>query len=342
MTLQSPGVLNGRTRWLQRARFWKLVMAQSPEGWWSCSSTVAFALEARSPSEVKATPMTLFDRLRNRVGEMLEVYEEDNRNGESAAVRSLLRADTAVMHRGDVSSAVEDAETPRAAFVDDMPSDDPLACSPASLVASIPQRLTALQVQDPSIDAGRVWATLCCITMLQELPVSWIWGDGDLYLSPERTVVDGAYDWLARYSAERPALQQLLADDSMRKRAKRLTRLWRRACEMRIKELRRSDAIRAQRVLSQAHRASAEVLRAVCTQHETFAVFLSEVRLHVLRAVRFSLLSDACRPTLFTIQPLDGLQRWQMFIILISVVISQLLVNIWMCVCAHLAHARLV
>jgi len=33
---------------------------------------------------------------------------------------------------------------------------------------------------------------------------------------------------------------------------------------------------------------------------------------------------------LFAIQPLDGLQRWQMFIILISVVVSQLLVNIWM------------
>ena len=277
VTLLSPGVLNGRTRWLQRARFFKLILAQSPEGWWSCSSTVAFALEARSATEVKATPVTLLDRLRNKVGEIMEVYEEENRHGDGAAVRSLLRSDTTAVHRGDTSSAVQDAETPRAATVDDLPSDDPLACSPASLVASIPQRLLALQAQDASIDAGRVWATLCCITMLQELPVSWIWGDGDLYLSPERTVVDGAYDWLARYSAERPALKQLLADDSMRKRAKRLTRLWRRACEMRVKELRQSDAIRAQRVLSQAHRATAEVLRAVCTQHETFAVFLSEV-----------------------------------------------------------------
>jgi hypothetical protein len=35
-------------------------------------------------------------------------------------------------------------------------------------------------------------------------------------------------------------------------------------------------------------------------------------------------------PALSAIQPLDGLQRWQMFVILISVVISQLLVNIWM------------
>ena len=277
VTLLSPGVLNGRTRWLQRARFFKLILAQSPEGWWSCSSTVAFALEARSATEVKATPVTLIDRLRNKVGEIMEVYEEENRHGDGAAVRSLLRSDTTAVHRGDTSSAVQDAETPRAATVDDLPSDDPLACSPASLVASIPQRLLALQAQDASIDAGRVWATLCCITMLQELPVSWIWGDGDLYLSPERTVVDGAYDWLARYSAERPALKQLLADDSMRKRAKRLTRLWRRACEMRVKELRQSDAIRAQRVLAQAHRATAEVLRAVCTQHETFAVFLSEV-----------------------------------------------------------------
>ena len=290
VTLLSPGVLNGRTRWLQRARFFKLVLAQSPEGWWDATTTVAFALEARSPSEVKAAPVTLLDRLRNRVGEILEVYEEENRHGNSAAVRTLVRADTTAVHRGDVGSAVlEDPETPRTPFADDMPADDPLACSAASLVASIPRRLAALQAEDANIDASRVWSTLCCITMLQELPVSWIWGDGDLYLSPERTVVDGAYDWLARYSAERPALQQLLVDDSMRKRAKRMTRLWRRACEMRIKELRQSDAIRAQRLLSQAHRATAEVLRAVCTQHETFAVFLSEVRLHAVRTVRLSL-----------------------------------------------------
>ena len=286
VTLLSPGVLNGRSRWLQRARFWKLVLAQSPEGWWDATSTVAFALEARSESEVKAAPATLLERLRNKVGGLLEDYEEDDGGGQAAVMRSLLRQDTTAVHRGDSSSAVLDADTPRSTD-DKLPPDDPLACSPASLVASIPRRLAALQARDPSIDASRVWATLCCIGMLQELPVSWIWGDGDLYLSPERTIVDGAYDWLARYSAERPALQQLLATDSLRKRAKRLTRLWRRACELRIKELRRSDAITAQRLLSQAHRATAEVLRAVCTQHDTFAVFLSEVRLCAVLACAF-------------------------------------------------------
>jgi hypothetical protein len=34
---------------------------------------------------------------------------------------------------------------------------------------------------------------------------------------------------------------------------------------------------------------------------------------------------------------MDGLQRWQMFMILISVIGSQLLVNIWMCVLASAA-----
>ena len=34
----------------------------------------------------------------------------------------------------------------------------------------------------------------------------------------------------------------------------------------------------------------------------------------------------------FLSEPLDGLQRWQMFMILITLIISELLVNIWMCV----------
>jgi hypothetical protein len=45
------------------------------------------------------------------------------------------------------------------------------------------------------------------------------------------------------------------------------------------------------------HRIGTELMRALVTQHSTFATFLSE--------------------------PLDGLQRWQMFMILITVVCSQ-------------------
>jgi len=31
-------------------------------------------------------------------------------------------------------------------------------------------------------------------------------------------------------------------------------------------------------------------------------------------------------------EPLDGLQRWQMWCIVLSLVLTQLLTNIWMCV----------
>jgi hypothetical protein len=115
-----------------------------------------------------------------------------------------------------------------------------------------------------------------------------------------------------RYADERPALKEALADDKIRKRAKAFTRLWHRALEQRIRELRRSPAIVAQRNLSQAHRAFTEIMRALVTRHETFAVFLSS--------------------------PMDGLQRWQLFMILISVICSQLLVNIWMCVACRCAY----
>ena len=38
--------------------------------------------------------------------------------------------------------------------------------------------------------------------------------------------------------------------------------------------------------------------------------------------------NDTCRT--FLAEPLDGLQRWQMWMILITLIISQLLVTIWM------------
>lgn len=175
VTLLSPGVLNGRTRWLQRARFWKLVMAQSPEGWWDATTTTAFALEARSQQEVKATPPTFFDRIRARIGEVFEAYEEDTRHQDSteAAVSVMLQSETGQVKKGDSRAALEEeAETPRIAAEDDMPSDDPLACSATSLVASIPQRLAALEAEDASIDASRVWTTLCCIVRAPAITIA--------------------------------------------------------------------------------------------------------------------------------------------------------------------------
>ena len=63
------------------------------------------------------------------------------------------------------------------------------------------------------------------------------------------------------------------------------------------------------------------------TQNETFRTFLSEC---VSASGACQRLPAATHAHASARRPLDGLQRWQMFMILITLIISQLLVNIWM------------
>ena len=115
----------------------------------------------------------------------------------------------------------------------------------------------------------------------------------------EWTIVDAAFAWLSRHGREHPTLGALLDDGSLLRRARRITLLWHRATEVRINQLRRSEAVRSQMNLSHMHRTFTELARAFITKHETFSTFLSE--------------------------PLDGMQRWQMFMLLITLVLEQLL-----------------
>jgi hypothetical protein len=358
VTLVSPGSLNGRSRWLLRARFWRLLLSQTQEGFWDCSDNVAFALQARDAAEVATVPPSLLTRIRNLFGAAAEAFDEGDTpghkdeacNGAVEALTEELQRDGDSRRMRASDGAHDAAELPPgkpapagargfSAGGSSAPSvkagDDPLACSVDAIIGSIPVRLLALKRDHPHMDVLRVWTTLCCCSLLQELPVSWIWGDGarlvcplappparrdtphrpagDLYEPQERTIVDAGRQWVERYASERPTLAAALLDDSVRKRSKRIVRAWRQACELRVAELRRTKAIREQMGLSHVHRVGTDLMRALITQHSTFACFLSE--------------------------PLDGLQRWQMFVIIITLVCSQLLVNIWMCVARRIARA---
>ena len=347
LTLLSPGILNTRDKWWVKARLWKLILSQSPEGYWNPTHTVAFSLEARSTKEVASVKPNWIERLKDRLadfGEMADdmAHEEadDVVTGEAAQGRANtqqltgdLAADDAqprdargstVSQGGSASETPRDARgsmaslggTPRAGIgrrrstmlqlaEDEEVSDDPLYCSARAIVASMPRRLAAL---GPECQKERVWTTLCCIGLLQTLNVTWLWGptsdNGDAYPPEERTIVDAGREWVEALAAEQPALAEALADGLLAKAGARTVARWHRAWERRVNDLRAGEAVTKTRRKAQTHRTSAELMRAVCTKHETFAVFLSA--------------------------PLDGLQRWQMWMILISVVASQLLVNIWM------------
>ena len=315
LTLLNPGVLNTRHRWWIKARLWKLILSQNTEGgFWDVSSSVAFALEARSMAEVEAVKPTWFERFKDRLsdlGDLVEDVAEDSADGVLTG-HATQHADTETT-AGAKRDAPLQSRPPgnSTTVVLDGPeelNDDPLWCSPSAIVASMPRRLAALRKQDPAgeLELERLWTTLCCIAFLQSISVSWLATDGELYPREEHTMVDAAHAWIAAHAATRPLLSAALEDGALAKSAKRTVVHWHRTWERRVGELRRAAAFTEHLSKSHAHRASSEMVRAVCTKHSTFAVFLSA--------------------------PLDGLQRWQMWIVVVSVVLTQLLTNIWMCV----------
>jgi hypothetical protein len=280
VTMMSPGILDIRHKWLLRARLWKLLLSQhATEGYWDASTTTAFALEAREPSETAGLKPTLLQRITALVSNVTEELEDRHGNANEAVIQAW-RDEEDDEHDAS-GEAHATPRSPRAAIS----RDDPLSCSPIAIVASMPPKLAAVKKADPTVDVVRVWTTMCCVSHLQRLNVSWIWGSGDIYAERERTVVDAGREWVERYATERPALQAALADGAVRMAAKRVTRLWRRACELRVAELRRSPAVRSQLFTSHVHRSANEIVRALVMKHSTFSTFLSE--------------------------PLGGLQRWQ-------------------------------
>jgi hypothetical protein len=311
LTLLSPGTLNTRERWWVKARLWRLLLAQHTDGYFEASDSVAFALEARTAAEVAVLTPSRMERLKDWLSSAHEVAGEllggdfgDALSGgaaqeaapAAAAPGSLAQQRSmAARHHHAAGGADDDAGSV---------SDDPLFCSAGALRGSVPRRLAALRAADPELLVERVWTTLCCIAFLETLNVCWLATDGDLYPAEERTVVDASREWLDRYAKEQPALAAALADGALADAAARTVVVWHRAWERRVEELRRSTPIRDHATLSQAHRTCTELVRAICTKHSTFSVFLSA--------------------------PLDGLQRWQTWMILITLIIEQLLVNIWM------------
>ena len=85
-----------------------------------------------------------------------------------------------------------------------------------------------------------------------------------------------AYQWMEQYADMHPTLKDALADDKIQKRARDMTRLWVRKFKQRVYELRGSAAIVAQRNLSQVHRTTTEMMRALVMRHDTVRCFLSE------------------------------------------------------------------
>jgi hypothetical protein len=311
---------------------WRLILSQSTQGHWDATSTVAFALEARSLAEVATLQSTWWTRLKDRLADASDVVEDLLSDGMSGARGA---AHQAVEQAADGQRAARRSSVAAAPGGPAEVSDDPLFCTPSAILAAMPRRLSALRAEDgPLVD--RVWATMCVIAFLETLNVSWLWTSGDLYPEREVTVVDQGRLWVEAHATEHPALQQALADGALAQAVARTVTLWHRAWEERINELRRQEAIMDHVGISHAHRASTELMRAVCTKHGT-------VRLCSTLLLRVRLTPPTLHPqfSVFLSAPaLEGLQRWQLWMVLVTLVIAQLLVNSACCRAGRSAQGR--
>ena len=159
-----------------RANPFRFPQAQSTEGYWDPTSSVAFALCARARQETDALDCnSLKGRFRECIGKLSEAFEEADGEGNADITDTFehfmsLRANS--VQRND------ELDAHLAVAKHDLPNDDPLECQAAAIVASIPPQLVAAAMNDSRINVVRVWTTLCCMVFLQELPFCWIWGDG--------------------------------------------------------------------------------------------------------------------------------------------------------------------
>lgn len=127
------------------------------------------------------------------------------------------------------------------------------------------------------------------------------------------TIVDAGREWIEAQAADWPMLAAALEDGTVMQSARKTTRNWNRAWEQRVSDLRASPALRHQMGRSHIHRTAIGITRAFVAkvwrqrfalrralpdrasraapccalQNDTFRTFLSEVRLHAARAVRF-------------------------------------------------------
>jgi hypothetical protein len=196
VTLLSPGILNIKTKWLIRARIWRLILAQSSDGSWGATRSIAFALEARPLQEIEELPRTLLVRISDFFRGAAQAFSEtDTIDGHvlSAALENVhaSSAGTKLKEEDMLEFVAQGGQDEDERTAKDSVFDCPLTNSERSIRASIPRALRAVAAEDVTADVECVWSTMCCLALLERQRVCWLCGDGDLYPAQERTIVDG-------------------------------------------------------------------------------------------------------------------------------------------------------
>ena len=291
MGLLIEGNLGQRKRWLEKARLWRIVLLQRPDGSFSLTQSLAVATEAHAPCDtIKVSPPS---------GGWFKRFKTARRSTERLAARLSQVAgveDVDIEGYSDGDLGVDDEDV-LSKTAKEKRSDDPLQFSREAMQAYMPRALADLAKSTP---ASRFWATLLALVTLEEMPISWLASEDEDPV--ERTVVDAADAYLRAQAEYHPDLDELLRSGELHKAARRARKQWSRLMDAKVGAVRSAELTKETRSFEHAERASARIMLSMLTEHDQISTFLDES---------------------------DAIMRWQRWMILMTLVCSALLVSIW-------------
>jgi hypothetical protein len=172
--------------------------------------------------------------------------------------------------------------------------DDPLTFAAATVVRAMPKRME--RYIKPVDVRQRVWATLLALVWLEESDSSWL-----LDKEGTITIVDACHSYLNAIAAHHRRLGRHKLRHLHREAGLTLRR-WRAATQYAMQQARNSDGLARQNAMVRMQNAVSRIVKSMMTDHDTFSTFLDP----------------------------DGfIQRWQRFMILMTLLASSLLTSIW-------------
>ena len=254
------GNLGQRQRWLEKARLWRMVLLQRPDGSWDLTQSLAVAVEAHAPCDAvkPAAP-----------GPSNSCF------GRFKAAAATLGGDDdpdLTTTKEDLALGEDDAEV-LAKTAKELRSDDPLQFSLSAMYDRLPPALAALTRHD-QVPAARVWATLLAMVTLEALEISWLVSEDEDPV--ERTVVDAADAYLRAQGEAHPDLGDLLRSGELLNAARRARKQWISLMDAKVAAVRKAEVTKALRSVEYVERASVRFVLSLMTEHDQFSTFLDE------------------------------------------------------------------
>ena len=272
----------------------------------SLAGQLAALLRVGTAQSLHALLDSVVDKLQRELADMQHAVSAAQRADAAAPQQKRARRSDAVrrLHRA-TSRRLERLVSLRMALPPAPAEPEPEAEPEPDLAAPLPTDSGASRRRGPRRDrrgpvpTERIWATVLSVQTLRELRASWLIDDE---AEVARTIVDAGYEFLHAQARADPRVRRLLKSGALFDAARRARRDWAALQRSAVGQLRDADVITSFTALTHVQRASARVVRSMCTDHSTFSTFLD----------------------------VDGyIMRWQRFMILLTLVLSTLLVSIW-------------